>query len=59
MPVSTADREEVAHHGLPVPEIVVLAETDQDTGLSTLRLLGQLNHPLIYVLHDGRCRSTS
>ncbi|MGW4213621.1 HAD-IC family P-type ATPase [Lentzea sp. NPDC004789] len=74
MPVTTADRDDVAHHGLPVPEVVVLAETDQDTGLSTaqwrqrlddlgpnelpprrgqpwtLRLLGQLHHPLIYVL---------
>ncbi|MFC3890788.1 HAD-IC family P-type ATPase [Lentzea rhizosphaerae] len=74
MPVPTADREDVAHHGLPVPEVVVLAETDQEAGLSTaqwrqrlddlgpnelpprrgqhwtLRLLGQLHHPLIYVL---------
>ncbi|NUT48556.1 MAG: HAD-IC family P-type ATPase, partial [Saccharothrix sp.] len=74
MPVTTAERAEVAHHGLPVPEVVVLAETHPDTGLSTaqwrqrlaelgpnelparrgqhwtLRLLGQLHHPLIYVL---------
>ncbi|USX54466.1 HAD-IC family P-type ATPase [Lentzea sp. HUAS12] len=35
MPLTTAEREEVAHHGLPVPEVVVLAETDQDTGLSS------------------------
>jgi cation-transporting ATPase F len=35
MPVTTAERDDVAHHGLPVPEVVVLAETDQDTGLST------------------------
>ncbi|HEX7304686.1 cation-transporting P-type ATPase, partial [Lentzea sp.] len=35
MPVTTAEREDVAHHGLPVPEVVVLAETDQDTGLTT------------------------
>ncbi|WP_090058573.1 cation-translocating P-type ATPase [Lentzea fradiae] len=74
MPTATAEREEVAHHGLPVPEVVLLAETDQHDGLSTgqwrqrftdlgpnelpprrgrhwsLRLLGQLHHPLIYVL---------
>ncbi|GLZ27915.1 putative cation-transporting ATPase F [Lentzea sp. NBRC 105346] len=74
MPLTTADREAVAHHGLPVHEVVLLAETDADTGLSTavwkqrlaglgpnelpprrgpnwvVRLLGQLHHPLIYVL---------
>ncbi|MET8764277.1 HAD-IC family P-type ATPase [Lentzea sp. NPDC004782] len=74
MPLSTADREDVAHHGLPVAEVVLIAETDQHTGLSTaqwrrrlaelgpnelpprrgpgwvVRLLGQLHHPLIYVL---------
>lgn len=74
MPLSTADREEVVHHGLPVAEVVLIAETDEATGLSTVqwqerlaglgpnelparrgpswvvRLLGQLHHPLIYVL---------
>ncbi|MET9232270.1 HAD-IC family P-type ATPase [Lentzea sp. NPDC003310] len=74
MPLSTADREAVAHHGLPVAEVVLLAESDAHAGLSTaqwerrladlgpnelparrgpgwvVRLLGQLHHPLIYVL---------
>lgn len=34
MPVTTADRDDVAHHGLPVPEVVVLAGTDQVLVLS-------------------------
>jgi cation-transporting P-type ATPase F len=74
MPLSTADREDVAHHGLPVAEVVLIAETDEAAGLTTtqwrdrlaalgpnelpaqrgqswvVRLLGQLHHPLIYVL---------
>ncbi|MFS8102605.1 HAD-IC family P-type ATPase [Lentzea alba] len=74
MPVTAPDREDVVHHGLPVAEVVLLAETDSGAGLSTaqwrqrlaqlgpnvlparrgpgwvVRLLGQLNHPLIYVL---------
>jgi len=74
MPLSTADREDVVHHGLPVAEVVLIAETDEAAGLSTaqwrdrlaalgpnelpaargpgwvVRLLGQLHHPLIYVL---------
>ncbi|MCX2949140.1 cation-translocating P-type ATPase [Lentzea sp. NEAU-D7] len=74
MPLSTADREDVVHHGLPVAEVVLIAETDEAEGLSTtqwrerlaalgpnelpagrgpswvVRLLGQLHHPLIYVL---------
>ncbi|MFJ5993264.1 cation-transporting P-type ATPase [Lentzea sp. NPDC092896] len=74
MPLSTADREDVVHHGLPVAEVVLIAETDEAAGLSTaqwrdrlaalgpnelaavrgqswvVRLLGQLRHPLIYVL---------
>ncbi|MET9634054.1 HAD-IC family P-type ATPase [Lentzea sp. NPDC006480] len=74
MPLSTADREDVVHHGLPVAEVVLIAESDEVTGLSTaqwrdrlaalgpnelpaqrgqswvVRLLGQLHHPLIYVL---------
>lgn len=35
MPLTTADREEVAHHGLPVAEVVLIAETDEAAGLST------------------------
>ncbi|WP_330276340.1 HAD-IC family P-type ATPase [Lentzea sp. NBC_00516] len=74
MPLSTADREDVVHHGLPVAEVVLMAETDEAAGLTTtqwrdrlaahgpnelaavrgqswvVRLLGQLHHPLIYVL---------
>ncbi|SER00969.1 cation-transporting ATPase F [Lentzea xinjiangensis] len=74
MPLSTADRADVVHHGLPVAEVVLIAETDEAAGLSTgqwrarlaalgpnelpaqrgpswvVRLLGQLHHPLIYVL---------
>ncbi|WP_245848436.1 cation-translocating P-type ATPase [Lentzea kentuckyensis] len=74
MPLSTADREDVVHHGLPVAEVLLIAETDEHAGLSTpqarqrlaelgpnelparrgpgwvVRLLGQLHHPLIYVL---------
>ncbi|MEV6235608.1 HAD-IC family P-type ATPase [Lentzea sp. NPDC051838] len=34
MPLSTAEREDVAHHGLPVAEVVLIAETDEHTGLS-------------------------
>ncbi|MFD6069033.1 HAD-IC family P-type ATPase [Amycolatopsis lurida] len=71
---TTVDRENVAHYGLPVPEVLLLAETDSVAGLSrgvwrqrladvgpnelpprrgrnwAVRLLGQLHHPLIYVL---------
>ncbi|WP_439657802.1 HAD-IC family P-type ATPase [Lentzea sp. HUAS TT2] len=74
MPVTAPEREDVVHHGLPVAEVVLLAETDSGAGLSTaqwrqrlaqlgpnelparrgqgwvVRLLGQLHHPLIYVL---------
>ncbi|GLY49860.1 HAD-IC family P-type ATPase [Lentzea sp. NBRC 102530] len=35
MPVTAAERAGVAHHGLPVPEVLVLAETDQHAGLTT------------------------
>ncbi|GGU50500.1 HAD-IC family P-type ATPase [Lentzea flava] len=37
MPVTTVDRDDVGHHGLPVPDVVLLTETDSDTGLSTER----------------------
>ncbi|WP_313888072.1 cation-translocating P-type ATPase [Lentzea alba] len=37
MPLSTADREDVVHHGLPVAEVVLIAETDEATGLSTVQ----------------------
>ena len=35
MPVTAPDREDVGHHGLPVAEVVLLAETDSGAGLST------------------------
>ncbi|NGY62403.1 HAD-IC family P-type ATPase [Lentzea sp. NEAU-D13] len=35
--MSTADREDVVHHGLPVAEVVLIAETDEATGLSTVQ----------------------
>ena len=34
MPLTTVERVETAHHGLPVHEVALLAETDVDTGLS-------------------------
>jgi cation-transporting P-type ATPase F len=37
VPLSTADREDVVHHGLPVAEVVLIAETDEATGLSTIQ----------------------
>jgi cation-transporting ATPase F len=34
MPLTTTERAETYHHGIPVHEVVLLAETDADRGLS-------------------------